>query len=512
MDLFASQTSDIIERIRKGALVSTHEELEAAMMLAEKQRPSDYWAVVKGVSRRYSGEQKSILAEALKKAYPDTSEHMPKDPVRWLPFFASQDAGVYTQDTVRELLQPDGDAYPEDSAESLSFADAVDQVGGDVLMSDVERRMLAGAHGMAVTVGWRRLDPKKPGKLVSRVYWPSDVFTVCHPSALDDPGALHVVGLRQSRAAYDTGSDVWWVWSREVTDTADGPVFGVWQHVMVSEDGKHKSLPIPYDGSLPVVFPRFEDASGQFWPEPDRAISDNVDQLNVARSNRQHVINLQAHAQAVYSGTKAEGDLLIGGPDRVIKILPQEDFTYMTPQADHDAILASATRDLHELATARGNSPDAYAVTPGEAQSGVSRIIANAPHDERVARLRPVFERFEEQDLWPLVIELINRHVDGVTIPDEAYPRIRLGEAKVYETDTELTTRVAELLALDLIDKPRAGVMLRLFRDEQEAAAYYDEREAQAQPQQRNTLPGALDGPPIESQRETTVPPIEPTE
>ena len=74
MDLFASQTSDIIERIRKGALVSTHEELEAAMMLAEKQRPSDYWAVVKGVSRRYSGEQKSILAEALKKAYPDTSE------------------------------------------------------------------------------------------------------------------------------------------------------------------------------------------------------------------------------------------------------------------------------------------------------------------------------------------------------------------------------------------------------------------------------------------------------
>jgi hypothetical protein len=423
---------------------------------------------------------------------------MPIDPVNWLRFFSAQDAGVYTSPTVRELVDENGDVVDEDDPSSVAFLDAVEQVGGDRLMAEVEQRCLTGAKAIAIVVGWRRLNPAKPGKLVATQYWGSDVFTIAHPIALNDPDALMVVGLRQARAAYETGADVWWVWSRPVTEGTDGPVFGPWQHVVISEDGKHKSLPIPYDGMLPIVWCRSEDAVGSIWPDPDRDISANVDNLNVGRSNRQHVINMQAHAVMVYAGTMLEASTIVAAPDRPIKVMTGETISYLTAAADHDAILTSSTRDLEELGVSHGNSPDAYAVTPGEAQSGVSRMIANAPHDERVARLRPLFKQFEEQHLWPLVIDLINRHVDGVTIPDSVYPRVTLGTAKTYETDADKITRVGELLALDLVDKAKAAVMVGLFADESEAKAHYDLQVGAP------AIPGTLKGSPFASIRETT--------
>jgi hypothetical protein len=500
MDLFAPITSQAVDRIKAGATVSTSDELHAARALAERQKPYDYDAVIKGLASRYQGNQRAILREALRVAYPSSYESMPVDPVNWLRFFSAQDAGVYTSPASRVLVGEDGEELDPESPEAMAFADAVEQVGGDRLMAEVEQRCLTGAKAVCIVVGWRKLSPTKPGKLVASQYWGSDVFTIAHPSALEDPDALTVVGLRQARAAYETGHDVWWVWSRSATDGPDGPVFGPWQHVMISEDGKHKDLPKPYDGVLPIVFCRSEDAVGSIWPDPDRDVSANVDNLNVGRSNRQHIINMQAHAVMLYQGTMLEASTIVAAPDRPIKVMAGENLSYLTANADHAAILASSTRDLEELGVSHGNSPDAYAVEAGAPMSGVSRLIANAPHDERVARLRPLFKQFEELALWIMVIDLINRHVDGVTIPDTVYPRVTLGTGKVYETDAEKVTRVGELLTMGLIDKSRAAVMVDLFADKADADAHYAEVEAKTV----RPLPGALTGSPFASTRETT--------
>ena len=164
---------------------------------------------------------------------------------------------------------------------------------------------------------------------------------------------------------------------------------------------------------------------------------------------------------------------LVGGPDAVLHIASGETLQYLTPSADHAAIEASASRDLSELGVSRGNSPDAYAVEPGAPQSGVSRLIANAPHDQRIAEMRPIFERFEEQQLLPIVLDVLARFdPDAPASFEGAYPSTTLGSAKVFEDDSAKTQRVLDLLAAKVIDEADARVMLGLSSTRDEAIAY----------------------------------------
>jgi len=143
---------------------------------------------------------------------------------------------------------------------------------------------------------------------------------------------------------------------------------------------------------------------------------------------------------------------------------------YLTPSADHAAIQASATRDLQELGVSRGNSPDAYAVEPGAPQSGVSRLIANAPHDQRVAEMRPIFADFEESELLPIVLDVLAHF--SPTAPADfggAYPVVTLGTIKTYEDDAVKTQRVLDLLNAKIIDEADARVMLGLSSSRDEA-------------------------------------------
>jgi hypothetical protein len=333
------------------------------------------------------------------------------------------------------------------------------------------------------------------------MYWGHDVVTIVHPSAPDSPDAVLFVALRQSSPSGST-SPLWWCWSRPVVEDELGAIvsFGPWSHRRVSEDGKVATASEVYEGRLPVAFLRTETASSGLWPDPDRDVSVNVDALNVARSNRQHVIDMQAHATWVYSGTIRETSELVGGPGVVLQIGSGETLQAQTAGADHAAIEASATRDLQELGVSRGNSPDAYAVEPGAAQSGVSRMIANAPHDQRIAEMRPVFVDFEERQLLPIVVDVLQLFdPDAPADFGDVDPRCKLAKSKAYEADTEKTDRVLALKAAGIIDDADARVMLGLSADRAEAEAYLG--------QTRTTiasLPGALSGSPFTSPRETT--------
>jgi hypothetical protein len=216
------------------------------------------------------------------------------------------------------------------------------------------------------------------------------------------------------------------------------------------------------------------------------------------------VINMQAHAQAVYSGTMRETSELVGGPDAVIHVGNGEVLQYLTPSADHAAIQISATRDLQELGVSRGNSPDAYAVEPGAPQSGVSRLIANAPHDQRISEMRPIFIDFEESELLPIVLDVLTHFSPEAPASFEGvYPVVTMGTAKVYEDDAAKTQRVLDLLSAKIIDEADARVMLGLSSSRDDALAYLAQKQAVAAPMTR--LAGMVAGPsPFTSPRETS--------
>jgi hypothetical protein len=482
----------LVQQIRDDAGVWSPEMLKDLLVIGRRQRAPDYDTTVRAISVRYSGDQQTTNRDALIKRYPKTGHLLPVDPINWLRFFARQDSGVYEAPAVRSLVDAEGQDLDESDPRAVAFADALDDIGADVLMPEAERRANAGARAVFVLLGFRLEEP------VAHLYWPHDVVTICHPSAPDDDRAMWFCAIRQAREQVATASDVWWVWSRSFTETDAGVTFGPWSHRRVSEDGKIATPSEAYAGLFPGAFLRIESPQGGMWPEPDRDIIANVDALNVARSNRQHVIDMQAHATTVYSGTLRETSELVGGPGSVIQVGAGETLQYLVPGADHDAIEASATRDLQELGVSRGNSADAYAVEPGAPQSGVSRIIANAPHERRIAEARPVFRRFEQR-LWPILIDILERF--SPTAPASfggATVRVTLGTTKTYEDDASKTDRVLALKAAGVIDEADARVMLGLSHDRADALAYLEASKGPA------PLPGALAGSPFTAPRETT--------
>jgi hypothetical protein len=502
-----SASDAIVTQIRDQAGAWTPDQLTALLDAGRRQRAADYDRIVKGIAVRYSGDQIGVVRDALKAAYPKTHQSLRPDPVNWLRFFARQDSGVYSDPAQRYLEDESGEPIDVDDVRAVEFAEAIRTMGLDVLMPEAERRCAAGTRAVAVVCGWQRVGSDDEGRAVAHIYWGHDVVTIVHPSAPDSPDAVLFVALRQASPSGST-SPLWWCWSRPVVEDELGAIvsFGPWSHRRVSEDGKVATASEVYEGRLPVAFLRTETASSGLWPDPDRDVSVNVDALNVARSNRQHVIDMQAHATWVYSGTVRETSELVGGPGVVLQIGSGETLQAQTAGADHAAIEASATRDLQELGVSRGNSPDAYAVEPGAAQSGVSRMIANAPHDQRIAEMRPVFVDFEERQLLPIVVDVLQLFdPDAPADFGDVDPRCKLSKGKAYEADTEKTDRVLALKAAGIIDDADARVMLGLSADRASAEAYLDQLAEAKAPQV--SLPGALAGSPFTSRRETTVEP-----
>lgn len=461
--------------IALGAQKATESELSAVLVAGKRAKPLLYDETVAGMAQRYRGDQQAIIKAALRKRYPHSSD-MPVSPVNWLAFFARSDAGVYVVDAERYLESRDTSDLADDDARSKGFARALDDIGISTLMPELERRALTGVKAAAVEVCWRKVDDEDEGVPVAHMYWPSDVIVCCHPSAPNDDRAIMVCALRQTPTnAVDL--DVWWVWSRVPTENADGTVksWGKWTHVRISTDGKHPSLPVEYPGKLlPIAIVRLEQADGGFWPMPERDALVQVDELNVSRSNEQHTVDLQGHGQGVYGGSMLEADEIPMGPDRWIKVGPNETITSVDFNPHLEDMRASRSQSLREVAVSRSNNPDAYATTPTVAVSGVSRAIANLPHDKRVRELRPIFRRFEEQRLLPIIIQVLDLHAPPTYSPkigSDLVPRVVFGVPPDYEEMDSKQRRLELDLKIGVISAARYAVLMGHYDNERDAVA-----------------------------------------
>lgn len=482
------QAAGLAAVVASMAKAATAEELKALLEAGLRSKPLGYDRTVAGIAQRYSGDQVAIIKAALARRYPNAGD-MPINPANFVRFFARTDCGVYVSEADR-FLEKDGVALVDDDRHAKAFNRLVEDVGMSRLMPELEQRALTGAKAVAVELCWRKVDDEDEGRPVAQIYWTSDVIVLCHPTAPNDPRAIMVCALRQSPTSSAPGEHRWSIYSRKPYERPDGRVskWGPWFHVVLCSDGSHPAMPRELPNKrLPVLFLRTEQAVGGFWPVPEADVVAQSDELNMSRANEQHVVDLQGHGQGVYSGNSEEKKDLILGPDRLIQIGTGETITTIPFNPHLEDMRESRGRLLREVAVTRSANPDAMATTPTVAVSGVSRAIANLPHDQRVRELRPILKEFEERWFMPCLLEhadLFSSPTYAPTFGDDVAPRVVFGAAPDYEELDAKQRRLKEDRDDGIISDARYAVKMGHFDDIRAAVAagLSDELKAKEKP------------------------------
>jgi hypothetical protein len=417
MLLPGAESDRIIALLPRLARAAGKDELEAALAACERHRPAGYRARMMQRRQRYLGKQRSLIESALRARFPQTFQRMPVAGLNYMRLVAAQDAGVYAEPPERYLIEDAGERADPEEPEAAAFADLLEQAGVDVFMVESERAALS-MLTLFIRGQWSRRDAEDPGHASLQMFWPSDVGVVCHPSDPTDFDRAMLLVAETASPAGPQGRARWFeIWSRTVVDDELGaPVsWGPWSRHVVSDQGD--AMFAGTDGRAvweadrwPWACLQIGQPSGSVFVDAEHDLDDVVDTLNVWRSNEQYTLEMQGHTQLVYAGHTTETTELVIGPDAIAKVGPEETLTPVDLNPKLQDMREARKLALRELAATRQNSPDAYATEPGPPLSGISRAIANQPHDQRLAELRHTFRRFEERQLLPMLQALHNAY------------------------------------------------------------------------------------------------------
>lgn len=485
--LWTSDEQDrLLAIIRAGARQWTAKALDEVLETGRRKKPVGFDLHSAAVQQRYLGNQRQVVNEALAERYPSKARSMPCAPVNWLRHFAATDAGCYRQEPQRWLATPEGDRIV-DGDDVEAFAWACDESNLASVMPEAERRCVA-VNNVLMHVGFEAAvgEEDGAGRPCVSLYWPHDVVAIMHPSRPTAWDALMVLAVRQASPDLVSGKQWWWVWSREPQEADDGTVmgWGPWLHVLISTGGDQKgqtAAPVAYAGErLPFCLLQSAPPEGSWLVDQDRDIVHVVDELNVSRSNEQYVMDLQGHTQHVYQGTLDATKMAIG-PDRVANVLPGESLTTIDYNAKFLDMREGRKLSLRELAVSRRQSPDAYATEPGPPLSGVSRKIANAPHEARLDELRHLLVDFEEGQLLPTIVDVVNTFSTR-SIDSNLVPRMTPRTPPDFEDPEARQRRAQEALDAGWISPARAAVEAGWYTsvDEAKEAGLLDEVKAKA--------------------------------
>lgn len=415
MLLPGSESARLIELLPRLARAAGKDELEAVLSAVEKHRPGGYRSRMLQRRQRYLGKQRSIIEGALRARFPQTFQRMPVAGLNYLRLVASQDAGVYAEPPERFIIDEEGGRVAADDPEAVAFAALLDDAGVDAFMVEAERAALA-MLTLFVRGQWMKRDAEDPGRASLQLFWPSDVGVICHASNPTDFERAMVLVAEVAGPGGPQGGTRWFeLWSRTVDeDELGAPLrWGPWTRHVVSDKGD--ALFSGADGRAvweadrwPWACLQVGQPSGSVFVDAEHDLDDVVDALNVWRSNEQYTLEMQGHTQLVYAGHTSETTELIVGPDAIAKVGPNETLSPVDLNPKLQDMREARKLALRELAATRQNSPDAYATEPGPPLSGVSRMIANQPHDQRLAELRHTFRLFEERQLLPMLQALHN--------------------------------------------------------------------------------------------------------
>lgn len=450
-------TTEAIAAIARMAKKATKDELAIVLNAARAKKPAGFDQHCREVAKRYRGNTIADFKKLLVERFPNTHLQMPKAPLNLVKFVAAQDAGVYEEEPDRKLvadeLAEDGQTsevdVPAEDPRSKNFAWLVEMADLAVKMPEAEQRALI-PMPVVVHYGWVQAAGDDEGRPRLTLYWPQDVLVLNHPWAPIDPTLDFAVFVALRQASPDGGKsgDWWWCFSREVTTDDEGrPTFGPWYESMLSTEGEQQganAAPRPLKSKLlPIALLQVGEPEGSMFVDEERDLPATLDEMNVMAANEQYAGNMQGHSQ-LWTDSQSDADEIAIGADLAIKVQQGAQLGVVDFNPKLDEMRNTRKTRMRELSATRSNSPDAYDVESKAPESGVSREIANRPHDAKLRRLRHVFRVFENTRQLPILIDLCNtfttRKIEGcrpvmtprlpARVEDQNQKQMRLVEAK----------------------------------------------------------------------------------
>jgi hypothetical protein len=451
MDLFASRTLELLGPFLRGIdRADTEpdrwsEKTIKDLLATGLVKPLNTDDISRRLARLYVGNGRAIVSEELQRRYPRSANVMPNAPMAYPRLWARSDAGAYASPASRYLVGDDGQPIPTDSEQAASFAEVLDLARHQEVMTEVEQRAMCGVRTAFVHVGWFPAIDDEPGRCLLHIYWPHDIAVITLPQHPSEEQAIIFLALRQTAPGQ---RERWVAYKRDIitNDGADELDLGGWQRTIYTQDDNFVEWEEHGGKMLPVASLRIEQPDGGFWPPVNRDALDQAVGLNVNRSNLEYVTDIQAHSQMVISSdTYDEKDQPVG-PGSTVKLRSGETAQWITPSPDFDAMRANVEEKQRSIATINGNNPNAYSSTTQQPESGIARVIANIPHEQRLKSLRPVVARFDER-VCRLIMDTHDAFDPDRPIFGVLRPRVDLGDSPAYE-DPEAKQRRA-LVDLD---------------------------------------------------------------
>lgn len=416
----------------------------------------------------YEGRSATWVRQRLMQLFPESGAGIPVLPFGWIKMAASIQASVYDWPAVRELLGDDDQPLPPEDERVLRFASVLRDAAVDRVMPEAERRV-ACARTIVVAVRWRERHDAIAGAIVGRcsldLYWPSDVWIVPHESAPSDPSMAVALLARSAHGGHE-------VWRREAdVDPATGRVraFGPWIVGFFDDEGKESRPEVEYKGRiLPFCLLRIEDSGASPWVATGDDDIHLAEAQAVDQSDALYLGLKQAHSDRVYRGNHL--DRVEGGPDRVIKIDPNENLDtldYNPKIIERSEALQSR---LRMWALSRRISQDAVSVEPSAPLSGVSRQIANEPQDKMRRESEAALKDFEEQQLLPVLVDVHDTFTTGKEIGVYRF-RMTPAQRPAYEDPEARQRRALEARDAGQISAARAAVECGWYGDLASAVA-----------------------------------------
>ena len=349
-------------------------------------------------------------------------------------------------------------------------------------MQEAELRAMCGVRTVFLHIGFFPSTDGEPGYCTEHLYWPHDVAVVTLPTAPSEEGAIVFVALRQTAPGM---REQWLLYKRDLVSNEDGTVDLLgWQTALFTATQGAVTWSEYAGKLLPVVALRIEQPDGGFWPAPNHDAYHQSVGLNINRANMEQVTDLQAHSvMAISSDTYDEKEQPVG-PDAVLRLRNGENAQWITPSPAFEAMRENVDEKQRAIATVNGNNPGAYSAKAAQPESGIARIIANLPHEQRLKQLRPVVKRFDER-VCRVLLDVSDAFDDDVPLFGEVVrPRVELGQTPMYE-DPEAKQRRA------LIDLEKGVLTLAEYAVEVGRYSSIDDAVADGIPNERRAAASA---------------------
>lgn len=498
MDRETKRLVDLVASLERGADKAVIDEVLRAVA---RRKVQGYDELVEGIRDRYMGNQAAHIDAALVKRFPQTHDSMPRAGLNYLAMIAAQDSGVYTVQPKRWLATPEGEPVDDTGDDAVVFATAIDASGLDVSMAEAEMRTTVAGTMLGKGLWIADVEDPQGGRVSWPLYWPDQVGVIMHPLATDHSTLKQAVLLVSETSSPDPAQLAYEVYSRTFDPVDVAGTYGPWHRSVVTADGEVVVEVAPIVGRFPWFICQVGMPQGSVWIDPDQDLVTIVDTINCDDAAMRLAMDYGASPILNYYGTAVDAAKIVVGPNAVNKLGPSDRFEAVRVDPQLAEMGDQADRTTKQLAITRSNSPSAYTVEEGPPLSGVSRMIANIPHERKLSRLKHKWKQVEERQVLPILLSLIREHAT-TTISDGLVGHMEPQDQPGYEDKAAETQRVLDLVSADLIDDADARVMLGLSADRAEAEAYLEQTRTTMTP--RVSLPGALAGSPFTAPRETT--------